>query len=526
MAIYHLSFSICSRAKGSNCVEASAYISADQFEKEELQLKTKDYSYKTESVFNKVFLPENAPKEFENPSTLWNEVERNEKSKDAQLCRKFNGALPNELTDEECIKICQEVGEYYSKQGMACQIAYHNSEGNKHMHGMLTLRGFTENGTFEPKCRKVYDLDENGQKIPLLDKNGNQKTDKNNRKQWKCHREDLHAWNDKETLKVWRKDYAAVLNNALERNKISERVTEKSFADQPDKADLIPTVHEGYFARKVYERTGVKSENMNYNLEAKRSNFLMKIMKEELKELREKVQEKIEDFKKRFTQETPSDAFKSPNSPLNTFKAENNLELFKRAYKASQSALEPSIDKIDAEKLNKYISSGKCEKELIEPLVKEKNRLDDIGFRIWKAEELEDIVYREKERIVSVNENLEKAKENLNYQKSRNFLVRDKRKIAELEDKIADLEKAKNNLFKDINHRKSDKYYMPPEGLKQLKRESVGSSNKANDLDKQIKAYKRQIKCVRQYCNCISNNELNKTQETNIKHFQNNDRSK
>ena len=38
---------------------------------------------------------------------------------------------------------------------------------NPHCHIMLTMRAIDENGKWMPKSRKVYDLDENGERIKL-----------------------------------------------------------------------------------------------------------------------------------------------------------------------------------------------------------------------------------------------------------------------------------------------------------------------------------------------------------------------
>ncbi|HJD13340.1 MAG TPA: MobA/MobL family protein [Candidatus Ruminococcus avistercoris] len=41
----------------------------------------------------------------------------------------------------------------------------HDKEtGNPHVHIMLTVRPLKENGAWDAKCRKAYDLDENGQR--------------------------------------------------------------------------------------------------------------------------------------------------------------------------------------------------------------------------------------------------------------------------------------------------------------------------------------------------------------------------
>ena len=76
-------------------------------------------------------------------------------------------------------------------KGMCADWAIHDSENDKgqrnlHIHVLLTMRPLTKNGECGAKQKKVYDLDENGEKIPVIDKKtGKQKVDKRNRKQWK-----------------------------------------------------------------------------------------------------------------------------------------------------------------------------------------------------------------------------------------------------------------------------------------------------------------------------------------------------
>ena len=51
-------------------------------------------------MWEQIFLPENAPKEWADRSVLWNAVESSEKSKDSRLARELIVALPKELTQE------------------------------------------------------------------------------------------------------------------------------------------------------------------------------------------------------------------------------------------------------------------------------------------------------------------------------------------------------------------------------------------------------------------------------------------
>lgn len=58
-----------------------------------------------------------------------------------------------------------------------------------------------------PKQKKVYLKDENGERIPLIDKaTGKQKVDKQNRKQWKCTTIPTNDWNSKEKVGKWREE--------------------------------------------------------------------------------------------------------------------------------------------------------------------------------------------------------------------------------------------------------------------------------------------------------------------------------
>ena len=52
---------------------------------------------------------------------------------------------------------------------MIADFAIHDKgDGNPHAHILLTLRAMDEHGKWLPKARKVYDLDENGERIRLL----------------------------------------------------------------------------------------------------------------------------------------------------------------------------------------------------------------------------------------------------------------------------------------------------------------------------------------------------------------------
>ena len=126
---------------------------------------------KKEVVYTEIMLPANAPPEYADRTTLWNSAEEVEKQWNSQLARRFVVALPREVPLEMCPQMLQEYcEEYFVSKGMCCDIAIHDPDPpghNPHCHIMLTMRAIDENGKWMPKSRKVYDLDENGERIKL-----------------------------------------------------------------------------------------------------------------------------------------------------------------------------------------------------------------------------------------------------------------------------------------------------------------------------------------------------------------------
>ena len=98
MAIYHCSIKIGSRSNGRSAV-----------------------------VWNAVMIPEWAPKEYEDRTTLWNAVEKVEKNKNAQLFREVEVALPCELSREEQINcLSKYVYNHFVLVGMCADVAIHD----------------------------------------------------------------------------------------------------------------------------------------------------------------------------------------------------------------------------------------------------------------------------------------------------------------------------------------------------------------------------------------------------------------
>lgn len=124
-----------------------------------------DYTRKQGLVREQVFLPENAPAEWEDRSNLWNAVEEAEKTKDSRLAREFVAALPIELNESDWIALLTEfIQSNFVTEGMCADVAIHDTDGhNPHAHIMLTVRPLDERGKWQYKTEKEYLCVKNGE---------------------------------------------------------------------------------------------------------------------------------------------------------------------------------------------------------------------------------------------------------------------------------------------------------------------------------------------------------------------------
>ncbi len=278
-------FSIVRRSKGQSAVEKASYISrsvlVSEFDGQTYRLK-----YHEDLVHSEITLPPNASKEYADRAALWNAVELSEKGQKSQLARMLKASLPNEWSYELAEEVVRDyVQRNFVDKGMCADWAIHDSENDKgqrnlHIHVLLTMRPLTENGEWGAKQKKIYDLDENGEKIPVIDKKtGQQKVDKRNRKQWKCHTADSTDWNSKENAKMWRKDLADTINATNEQLGIALHWEHRSFKEQGINRE--PTIHIGAVANAL-ERKGIQTERGNINREIIKNNMLLEQAKEML----------------------------------------------------------------------------------------------------------------------------------------------------------------------------------------------------------------------------------------------------
>lgn len=180
MAIYHCSCQVISAGDGRSSVAAAAYRSGSKLTNEIDEL-THDYTHKQGVVYSEVLLPENAPEEYRDRSTLWNSVEQLEKkfvnreyerlnkftgeietkTQGAQLAREYEFSIPNELPKSLWNEFARNTAyEIFVKNGMIADVAVHEKEENgtknPHVHVQTPMRSIGANGKWEAKTEQVY----------------------------------------------------------------------------------------------------------------------------------------------------------------------------------------------------------------------------------------------------------------------------------------------------------------------------------------------------------------------------------
>ena len=267
----HFDVKIIQRSKRQSAVASAAYQSGERLFSEYDQ-KQKYYSHKSEIVHTEIMLPPHAPPEYADRNTLWNAAEAIEKQWNSQLARRFVLAIPRELPRSQYADLIRDYcREFFVSKGMIADFAIHDKgDGNPHAHILLTMRAMDEQGKWLPKSRKVYDLDENGERIRLASG------------RWKSHKEDTVDWNDQKYAEVWRHGWETITNRYLEAAGRPERVDLRSFERQG--IQQIPTVHLGPAAHQM-EKRGVETVLGNLNRDIRAANSLMQSIRSAIRGL-------------------------------------------------------------------------------------------------------------------------------------------------------------------------------------------------------------------------------------------------
>jgi ATP-dependent exoDNAse (exonuclease V) alpha subunit len=231
MAIYHFSGQVISRGQGRSCVAAAAYRAGERIQDIRTEL-IHDFTKKESDVlYKEILLPKDAPERFKDRNILWNEVERIERRKDAQLCREFNIALPRELTPQQNIDLAREfIQREFVDKGMIADLCVHRGHGKEgdqpHAHVMLTQREITSRG-FGNKARN---------------------------------------WNDRSLLFTWRERWAEIANKYLALYGHDIRIDHRSYEAQginlEPQTKIGPKVAQKYMAR-LEEHQQIARENGN-----------------------------------------------------------------------------------------------------------------------------------------------------------------------------------------------------------------------------------------------------------------------
>ncbi len=324
MAIYHFNAKVITRGAGRSVVAAAAYASCSQIYNGYDGL-THNYLRKRGNIYSKIFLPPNAPKEWQDRETLWNAVEAAEKTKDSRLSRELVVSLPVELQLGEWKGILHKfISENCVDKGMCADVNIHDVDGhNPHAHILLTVRPLDDNGKWQAKTQKEYLCkcgdEERGftadefktaksdgwekqyqyfvgkKKVympPSEAEKYNYERASKYPKSTRYGRQNPIAaeWNSDEQLLKWRKAWEDVVNAALEKNNRDERIDCRSFKERGIKEQ--PTIYEGAAAR-IMEKRGFVSDRCELNRQIKEDNRLLRELKAEVKRLTELVKNTV-----------------------------------------------------------------------------------------------------------------------------------------------------------------------------------------------------------------------------------------
>lgn len=322
MAIYHMQAKIVSRGKGRSAVAASAYMSCSSVTNEYDGVHH-DYTRKKGLVWEQVFLPENAPVEWQDRAILWNAVEDAEKSKDSRLAREFVVALPRELNADQQIALLTEyIQQQFVADGMCADVGIHDPDTpghNPHAHILLTIRPLDDHGKWQYKTEKEYlcirgdeergftaseflqAQDEGWEKqYPYLvgkkkvymttadgEAQGLKRASKHPKSTTYGRQNPItERWNSESQLILWRSAWADIVNLHLERVGSTERVDHRSHAERG--LDEQPTIHEGVAARAM-EKKGIISDRCELNRQIKADSALLRELKDLVSMLTELV---------------------------------------------------------------------------------------------------------------------------------------------------------------------------------------------------------------------------------------------
>jgi len=289
LALFHLNVTQIKRSKGQSAIAAAAYRAGEKLYSEYYG-ETSDYTNKHGVICSEILLPDHAPREYADRQTLWNAVEKAERGKNAQLAYSFDIALQNEFSLDENIALARQfLLEHFVSRGMVVDFAVHVPDtepggiSNPHFHVMAPIRPIESNGKWGMKQRRVYELDEEGNR--RLDADGN----------YIFNAVPTTDWGSPETLECWREQWAAMCNAKFEEKGLPERIDHRSYERQG--VDILPTIHEGPSVRQM-EAKGIRTDKGEFNRWIKATNGLIQSVRKKIAALLDWLKEAKEELSK------------------------------------------------------------------------------------------------------------------------------------------------------------------------------------------------------------------------------------
>lgn len=273
MAIFHFSVTQVKRSAGQSAIASAAYRAGERLYSEYYG-EFSDYTRKEGVISADILLPSHAPPGYADRQTLWNEVEKAERGKKAQLAYSFDIALQNEFSQDENATLARQfLLEQFVSRGMIVDYAFHAPDKepggipNPHIHVMCPIRPLDENGKWRAKQHRVYELDEGGNRI--RDEAGN----------YVFQAVSTTDWGKPETLEEWRRVWAEMCNAKFAEKELTRRIDNRSYERQG--IGQIPTKHEGPTVRAM-EAKGIKTEKGELNRWIQATNKLIRETKQKI----------------------------------------------------------------------------------------------------------------------------------------------------------------------------------------------------------------------------------------------------
>ena len=253
MALFHLSVTQTKRSAGQSAIASAAYRAGERLYSEYYG-EYSDYTRKGGVICSDILLPSHAPPEYADRQTLWNAVEKAERGKNAQLAYSFDIALQNEFSLEENIALARQfLLENFVSRGMVVDFAVHQPDRedggipNPHFHVLCPIRPIEQNGKWGLKQRRVYELDEDGNRIRDADGkfvfNAVPTTD----------------WGSPETLEYWRQTWAELCNAKFAEKGLDISQTPSTPTNPITAKDLLITEYDDMLTARIIEKIIVKS---------------------------------------------------------------------------------------------------------------------------------------------------------------------------------------------------------------------------------------------------------------------------